>query len=90
MVACDVQRLRRSPSSRLWEDRSTSPYFTIPENKDVQDIGEKAIEEAKHGSYNPVILDTAGRLQIDTELMAELPDSRSIVSRKKSYWWSTR
>ncbi|MFX5734339.1 signal recognition particle protein, partial [Acinetobacter baumannii] len=47
------------------------PVFTL-DTKDVQDIGEKAIEEAKRVGQNPVILDTAGRLQIDTDLMAEL------------------
>ena len=72
LVACDVQRPAAIAQLQALGRQIGVDVFSIPENKDVQDIGEKAIEEAKHGNYNPVILDTAGRLQIDTELMAEL------------------
>lgn len=39
---------------------------------DVQEIAEAAVKEAKEKGLSPVILDTAGRLQVDTPLMAEL------------------
>jgi signal recognition particle subunit SRP54 len=72
LVACDVQRPAAISQLQTLGNQIDVRVFTIPGSKDVQDIGDKAVEEAKHGGYNPVILDTAGRLQIDTELMAEL------------------
>lgn len=72
LVACDVQRPAAIKQLQTLGNQIDVRVFTIPDSKDVQDIGEKAIEEAKHGGYSPVILDTAGRLQIDTDLMAEL------------------
>ncbi|HEY9775664.1 MAG TPA: signal recognition particle protein [Planktothrix sp.] len=72
LVACDVQRPAAISQLQTLGRQIGVEVFTIPDSKDVQDIGEKAIEEAKQGHYNPVILDTAGRLQIDTDLMAEL------------------
>jgi signal recognition particle subunit SRP54 len=71
LVACDVQRPAAILQLQSLGKKIDVPVFTL-DTKDVQEIGEKAIEEAKRVGYNPVILDTAGRLQIDTELMAEL------------------
>jgi signal recognition particle subunit SRP54 len=72
LVACDVQRPAAIKQLQTLGKQIDVPVFTIPDSKDVQDIGEQAVEEAKKKGYNPVILDTAGRLQIDTDLMAEL------------------
>ncbi len=72
LVACDVQRPAAIKQLETLGKQIDVPVFTIPDSKDVQDIGEKAVEEAEKKGYSPVILDTAGRLQIDTDLMAEL------------------
>ncbi|HEY9678220.1 MAG TPA: signal recognition particle protein [Drouetiella sp.] len=72
LVACDVQRPAAIKQLQTLGTQIGVPVFTIDDSKDVQDIGEKAVEEAQAKGYNPVILDTAGRLQIDTDLMAEL------------------
>ncbi len=71
LVACDVQRPAAIMQLQALGKKIDVPVFTL-DTKDVQEIGEKAIEEARRVGQNPVILDTAGRLQIDTELMAEL------------------
>ncbi|MDR3614638.1 MAG: signal recognition particle protein [Candidatus Obscuribacterales bacterium] len=71
LVACDVQRPAAIMQLQTLGKKIDVPVFTL-DTKDVQEIGEKSIEEAKKIGYNPVILDTAGRLQIDTDLMAEL------------------
>ena len=42
------------------------------DSKDVQAIIQNAINYANENGFNTLILDTAGRLQIDTEMMAEL------------------
>jgi len=72
MVACDVQRPAAIKQLETLGEQVGVPVFTIPDSKDVQDIAEKAIQKAKEENLSPVLLDTAGRLQVDTELMAEL------------------
>jgi len=72
LVACDVQRPAAIMQLQTLGKQIDVPVFTIAGSTDVQEIGEQAVEEAKRIGYNPVILDTAGRLQIDTELMAQV------------------
>ncbi len=72
LVACDVQRPAAIHQLQTLGKQVDVPVFTIDASQDVTDIAEKAIELAKERGYNPVILDTAGRLQIDTTLMADL------------------
>lgn len=72
LVACDVQRPAAIDQLQALGNQIQVPVFTLPDNKDVQEIGQKSAEEARRSGYNPVIIDTAGRLQIDTELMAEI------------------
>lgn len=72
LTACDVQRPAAIKQLQTLGKQVDVPVFTIEGSDDVVDIASKAIEEAKRLGLNPVILDTAGRLQIDTDLMAEL------------------
>ncbi len=72
MVACDVQRPAAIKQLQTLGAQIDIPVFAIEGQTDVQEIAEAAIEHAKKEGLHPVILDTAGRLQIDTGLMAEL------------------
>src|SRR5262249_26495187 len=72
MVACDIQRPAAIDQLVTLGKQINIPVFTIPGCTDVTEIGAKASEEARKLGHYPVLLDTAGRLQIDTELMAEL------------------
>jgi signal recognition particle subunit SRP54 len=72
LVACDRQRPAAIKQLQTLGKQIDVPVFDIEGSKDVIEITQNALEEAKKIGYNPVILDTAGRLQIDTELMAEL------------------
>jgi len=72
LVACDVQRPAAIHQLQTLGKQVDVPVFTLDSNKDVFEIGRQAIDEAKRLGLNPVILDTAGRLQIDTDLMAEI------------------
>lgn len=47
-------------------------------------IAQRAVTEAKKGGYDVVILDTAGRLHIDLDMMAEVADVRSMVQPKET------
>lgn len=72
LVALDVQRPAAITQLVTLGKQIGIPTFTIAGSTDVLAIATAAIEEAKRVGYNPLILDTAGRLQVDTELMAEL------------------
>lgn len=72
MVAADVYRPAAIKQLQSLGKQVNIPVFTIENSTDVRNIATSAIEHAKENGYNTVIVDTAGRLQIDTELMAEL------------------
>ena len=72
LVACDVYRPAAISQLQTLGKEIDTEVFTIPESQDVQHIVKSAIEYAKEHSFNTIILDTAGRLQIDTDMMAEL------------------
>ncbi len=72
LVACDVYRPAAISQLQTLGSEIGCEVFTVPESKDVQNIVQSAINYAKDNGFNIVILDTAGRLQIDTEMMSEL------------------
>ena len=71
MVACDVYRPAAITQLKtLGEQIGVEVYSE--DSKDVQGIIQNAINYSKEKGFNTLILDTAGRLQIDTDMMAEL------------------
>ena len=72
LVACDVYRPAAITQLQTLGKETDTEVFTIPDCKDVQQIVRGAIDFAKENGFNTLILDTAGRLQIDTDMMAEL------------------
>ena len=71
LVACDVYRPAAITQLKTLGEQIECEVYT-EDSKDVQNIISNAISYAKEKGYNSLILDTAGRLQIDTEMMAEL------------------
>lgn len=72
LTACDVYRPAAISQLQTLGKEINTEVFTIPDCKDVQQIVQGAINYAKDKGFNTIILDTAGRLQIDTDMMAEL------------------
>ena len=72
LVACDVYRPAAISQLQTLGKEIENEVFTISDCKDVQQIVNGAIDYAKEHGFNTIILDTAGRLQIDTDMMAEL------------------
>lgn len=72
LVACDVYRPAAISQLQTLGTEIGTEVFTISDCKDVQHIVQSAIDYAKEHGFNTLILDTAGRLQIDTDMMAEL------------------
>jgi signal recognition particle subunit SRP54 len=72
LVPADVYRPAAIDQLRIVANNVKVPFFEIGENRNPIDIARKALVEAKTLMYDTVILDTAGRLHIDDELMQEL------------------
>lgn len=72
LVACDVYRPAAINQLKTLAKQIDTECFTIDGSTDVTQIVNSAKEYAKENNYNVLILDTAGRLQIDTDMMAEL------------------
>lgn len=87
LVACDVYRPAAIAQLQTLGQEIGTEVFANTETKDVQGIVRDAISYAKENNYNVLILDTAGRLQIDVDMMAELliidrvfkPDEKLLV-----------
>ncbi|MCD7780586.1 MAG: signal recognition particle protein [Candidatus Gastranaerophilales bacterium] len=72
LVAADVYRPAAITQLKTLGEQIQTPVFTIEGSANVQKIVSDSIDYAKSNGYNVVIIDTAGRLQIDNEMMAEL------------------
>jgi len=72
LVACDVYRPAAIKQIQTLGQQIGVEVFADMESKDVQKIVQNSIAYAKENGFNTLILDTAGRLQIDTDMMAEL------------------
>lgn len=72
MVACDVYRPAAIKQLQVLGSQIDIPVFTIEGEMNPVKIAEAAIAHAKVHGNDPIIIDTAGRLHIDEELMEEL------------------
>ena len=71
LVACDVYRPAAITQLKALGEQTGIEVYS-EDSKDVQSIIQNAIKYSKEKGVNTLILDTAGRLQIDTDMMAEL------------------
>ncbi len=72
LVPCDVYRPAAIDQLRVVANEVKVPFYEIGELRDPVQIARNALKEARTLLYDTVILDTAGRLHIDEELMGEL------------------
>lgn len=72
LVACDVYRPAAIEQLRVLAEQIEVPIYMNMESKDPVQIALEGIKEAKAKAYDTVIVDTAGRLAIDEELMQEI------------------
>jgi signal recognition particle subunit SRP54 len=79
LVPCDVYRPAAIDQLRVVAKEVKAPFFEIGELRDPIKIAADAVKEARTLLYDVVILDTAGRLHIDEELMVELQKIRDTV-----------
>lgn len=77
LVACDVYRPAAVKQLQVLGDQIGVSVFSMGTDENPVKIAEAAVEHAKKHGNDPVIIDTAGRLHVDEELMAELANIRS-------------
>ena len=74
LAACDIYRPAAIDQLKINGQKVGVPVFEMGTDHKAADIAESALEFAKKNNKNVVILDTAGRLQIDEDMMAELEE----------------
>ncbi|NLY82306.1 MAG: signal recognition particle protein [Clostridiales bacterium] len=79
LCACDVYRPAAIDQLEIVGKSVNTPVFTMRESNDPVKIAKAAAKEAELKGYNVLIVDTAGRLQIDEALMTELVDIKKAV-----------
>ena len=78
LVACDIYRPAAIKQLQVVGEKVDVPVFERGQ-ENVIETAQLAIEHARKFGFDPVILDTAGRLHIDENLMGELRDVKSAV-----------
>ena len=80
LVACDIYRPAAIRQLQINGEKQQVDVFSMGENHKPVNIAKAAIEHADKNGHNVVILDTAGRLHIDEEMMAELQEIKENVT----------
>ncbi|WP_298638804.1 signal recognition particle protein [uncultured Prevotella sp.] len=80
LVACDVYRPAAIQQLKVVAEQVEVPVYSEEGNKNVVEIAGNAIKEAKAKNYDVVIIDTAGRLAVDEEMMDEIERLKNAVN----------
>ena len=80
LVACDVYRPAAIKQLQVNGEKQGVDVFTMGDSHKPVNIAKAAMEHAEKNGHNLVILDTAGRLQIDEEMMDELVEIKEAVT----------
>ena len=80
LVACDVYRPAAIKQLQINGEKQGVEVFSMGDKAKPADIAKAAMEHAAKNHNNLVILDTAGRLHIDEDMMAELQESKEAVN----------
>ena len=79
LVACDVYRPAAIKQLQINGEKQGVEVFAMGENHKPANIAKAALEHAAKNGNNLVILDTAGRLHVDEDMMAELKEIKNTV-----------
>ncbi len=84
MVACDVYRPAAIEQLHVLGKQIEVEVYSEPENKNPVSIAQNAIAQAKQNGYNVVIVDTAGRLAIDEQMMNEIYNVKQAIQPQET------
>ncbi|MBK8943711.1 MAG: signal recognition particle protein [Ignavibacteriae bacterium] len=80
LTAADVYRPAAIDQLKLLGQQINVPVFSIDGSKDAVKIADESIKFAKENSLNTIIIDTAGRLHVNQELMDEVLEIKKVVN----------
>ncbi|MFH0865113.1 MAG: signal recognition particle protein [Bacteroidota bacterium] len=84
LVACDVYRPAAIEQLKILGEQIEVKVYTDEGSKDPVSIAKKSIAHAREMGYSPVIIDTAGRLAIDEEMMDEIANIKKAVNPQET------
>ena len=90
MASLDTRRPAAMEQLAVLGQQVDVPTLPIVEGQTPVQIANRAIQAAKLGGYDVVLLDTAGRITLDEEMMARPPRSGAPPIRTKCCWSPTR
>ncbi|HEG2580829.1 TPA: signal recognition particle protein [Campylobacter lari] len=86
IAACDLQRLAAVEQLRQLTQANELDLFFIENESNPLNVAKQALEKAKNSMYDVLLVDTAGRLAIDTALMNELKDVKAILNPDEVFY----
>lgn len=84
LVACDIYRPAAINQLHVVGEQIGVEVYSEPENKNPVSISQNAIAYAKQNGFNVVIIDTAGRLAIDEQMMNEIANVHAAVKPQET------
>ena len=84
LVACDVYRPAAIEQLQVLAQQIDVPVYTEPGNTDPVEIARNAIEHAKRNHLDLVIVDTAGRLAVDEQMMNEIAAIKNAIKPQET------
>ena len=84
LVACDVYRPAAIEQLKVLGEQIDVPVYTEPESKNPVEIAQNAIKHAKTHNYDMIIVDTAGRLAVDEQMMDEIEAIKKAINPQET------
>ena len=84
LVACDIYRPAAINQLHVVGGQIGVEVYSEPENKNPVEIAQNAIKHAKANGFNVVIIDTAGRLAVDEEMMNEIANVHKAIQPQET------
>lgn len=84
LVACDVYRPAAIEQLKVLGEQIDVPVYAEPESKNPVEIAQNAIKHAKTHNYDMVIVDTAGRLAVDEQMMDEIEAIKKAINPQET------
>jgi fused signal recognition particle receptor len=82
IAAADTFRAAAVEQLEVWADRAGAAFVRGPEGSDPGSVAYEAIARARRGGADVVLIDTAGRLHTQDDLMAELTKVRRVIAKQ--------
>jgi signal recognition particle subunit SRP54 len=84
LVACDIYRPAAINQLHVVGEQIGVEVYSEPENKNAAEIAQKAVQYARSNGFNVVIVDTAGRLAVDEEMMNEIANVHRAIQPQET------